>query len=283
MCLPWPRSSPSLPSPDFLPAGDPLDSAALLATGLASLEQFTEVTSTMDRARQLALDPATCLPAAVIADRQTQGRGRQGARWWQAPGSLTVSLVVDATAFGRADGAVPQWSLACGIALAEAIRTCEPRVAAVVRWPNDVEFEGRKLAGILVETGGDGRVTFGIGVNTTGHASQAPAQLRGRVTTLPDITGRPLARQRLLCRFLPTLFGLLAEVAADPARLGDRYRPLCSLTGRRIRIHAADGVHEGDCAGIANDGRLLLETERGRVGFVSGSLTDPADVWRGDE
>ena len=281
-CLPRLRRFPSLPAPDSRATADLIDPGSLLAAGLASFEQCAETTSTMDRARQLALEHAPALPAAVVADRQTQGRGRRAARWWQAPGSLTVSVVVDALAFGGAGGAVPQWSLACGVALAEAIRSCEPGVSAGVRWPNDIEVEGRKLAGILVETAGEGLVIFGVGVNTTGTAAAAPARLRERLVTLPDITGRPLARGVLLRQFLPTLFGLLREIAADPTRLGSRYRPLCSLTGRRIRLHAADGIHEGLCAGIADDGRLVLETNAGRAGFVSGSLTDPADVWRGD-
>lgn len=276
------RSLPSLPTCDSCLPDDTIDSSSLLAAGLASFEQFAEATSTMDRARQLAQHPNPSLPAAVVADRQTQGRGRRGAGWWQSPGSLTMSLVVDAMSFGTAGGAVPQWSLACGVALAEAIQSCEPVVSARVRWPNDVEVGTRKLAGILVETAGDGRVIFGVGVNTTGTAAEAPAQIRERVITLPDITGRPLARQALLCRFLPTLFGLLTEIGADPAQLGKRYRPLCCLTGRRIRIHAADGIYEGLCAGIADDGRLVIKTQTGQVEIVSGSLTDPAAVWRGD-
>lgn len=266
-----------------MPTEDPIDPALLAAvTGLASLEHFAEAASTMDRAREIAGQPNPRLPAAVVADRQTQGRGRRGAGWWQAAGSLAVSVVVDAGTFGGVAGATPQWSLACGVALAEAIRECEPGVAALVRWPNDIEVEGRKLAGIIVETAGRARVIFGVGVNTNGSAAEAPGPLRQRVVTLPDLTGRPLGRERLLSGLLPKLFGLLGEIAADPHRLADRYRPLCGLTGRTVRLYAADGVHEGRCHGIAADGRLVLHTADGPRRFVSGSLTDPADVWRGD-
>lgn len=265
-----------------MPSDDPIDAARLLAAvRLASWEQLAETGSTMDRARELSAAPAARLPAVVVADRQTRGRGRRGASWWQAPGSLAASIVVDAGAFGPS-AAVPQWSLACGVALAEAIRHCEPDVATAVRWPNDVEVAGRKLAGILVESAGNGRVIFGVGVNTTGSTLAAPEPLRQRVTTLPDLTGRPLARGRLLEAFLPTLFALLDDIAVDPTRLVARYRPLCGLTGRIVRLHAPDGVHVGRCAGIASDGRLVLEIDGEPRSFVSGSLTDPADVWRGD-
>jgi BirA family biotin operon repressor/biotin-[acetyl-CoA-carboxylase] ligase len=138
----------------------------------------------------------------VIADCQTLGRGRRGARWWQPPGSLAVSLVVGPAA-GPRHGPRPTWSLVCGIALAESIRELEPTVAATVRWPNDIEVAGRKLAGILVETSTTGRAVFGVGVNTTGRISDAPEGLRGRLITIPDLTGQPLSRRRHLFPRLP--------------------------------------------------------------------------------
>lgn len=236
----------------------------------------------MDRARELALAPSADLPAVVVADRQSKGRGQRGARWWQAAGSLAMSLVVDADRFGGSKRPLPTWSLACGVALAEAIQTCEPGLRLQVRWPNDVEVDGRKLAGILVESAGAGRVVFGVGVNTTGMAVEAPASVRHRVGTLPDLTGRPLGRQQLLGGFLPALFDLLADIGRDPSRLLERYRPLCSLAGQEVCVHTAGGRQQGRCLGIAADGRLLLETEAGTMAIVSGSLTDPADVWHGD-
>jgi BirA family biotin operon repressor/biotin-[acetyl-CoA-carboxylase] ligase len=260
-------------------ATDPLDPAVLVRPGcLATLEQVAETTSTMERARQMALDAALPLPAAVVADRQSMGRGRRGARWWQPPGSLAASIVIGCGGAGPR----PAWSLACGVALAETIRLLEPAAEARVRWPNDVEVRGRKLAGILVETAGTGRAIFGVGVNTTGTAVEAPEALRGRLTTLPDISGRPLPRQRLLAAFLPRLLALLEAVTADQAVLVARYRPLCSLEGDLVTVHGADGSRAGICRGITADGALVLDTSTGRLHVTSGSLTAPGDVWRGD-
>jgi BirA family biotin operon repressor/biotin-[acetyl-CoA-carboxylase] ligase len=260
------------------PIPDPIDPAALHAAGFATVDVLAEAESTMVRARELAADASCALPAAVIADQQTMGRGRRGARWWQPPGSLAVSIVL------AADGGTPPpaWSLACGVALAETLRAIEPAVEAVVRWPNDVEVAGRKLAGILVETVAGGRTIFGIGVNTTGSAADAPAPLARRVATLPDLVGAALPRERLLVAFLPRFRRLLADLAVAPAVLPDRYRPLCALDGLPVTIHVNAGRHHGICRGIAPDGALVLDTAGGRERFASGSLTDPADVWRGD-
>lgn len=269
--------------PDRVPAAelDPLDPAALIGPGrLGGCERLADAASTMDRAREVALDPARPLPFAVIADRQHGGRGRRGARWWQPPGSLAMSLVVSSPKHPA--GPPPAWSLAGGIAVAETIRALEPAVAACVRWPNDVEVEGRKLAGILVETAGVGRVIFGIGVNTTGSAADAPEPIAGRVATLPDLVGRPLGRQRLLADLLPRLLALLADLDREPATLAARFAPLCCLTGKPIRVHVGGRIEAGTCGGIAPDGRLVLDTPAGRRLVVSGSLTPPDEVWRGE-
>jgi len=271
------------------PSSDPIDGRVLRErAGIATFEHPAEVSSTMERARELAMDTDVVLPAAVVADRQSLGRGRRGARWWQPPGSLAVSIVLDAAAVGLGSSPPrPTWSLACGIAIAEALAACAPAMEPQVRWPNDVEVHGRKIAGILVETAPAGRAIFGVGVNTTGSAAQAPAPLRQRIATFPDVTGRPLARETLLVEFVPRLARLLVEIANDPAALVNRYRPCCALAGRNVTVFQGFDVGghgrriTGRCLGIDSDGALVLETVAGRLHLASGSLTDPADVWRG--
>lgn len=282
------------PAPMADDARDPIDPALLRGAGLARFEHLAIVDSTMELAREWAADAACPLPAAVVADVQTRGRGRRGARWWQAPGSLAVSVVVETPAVRTAAAACaaganaaviaapPAWSLACGVALAEAIAAVEPAVDPLVRWPNDVEAEGRKLAGILVEALPGGRAVFGVGVNTTGSAREAPPGLARRVATLPDLAGRTLPRGRLLAAFLPRLFALLAETAADAAAFVPRYRARCGLAGHPVTVHRGGARITGLCRGIDAAGGLVVDTPAGRVVVTSGSLTDPADVWRGE-
>ena len=267
--------------PDPIGPIDPIDPAVLAARGgLATFEHHAVVGSTMERARELAIDPGRPLPAAIVADLQSRGRGQRGARWWQPPGSLAVSVVVDG---GMAPSGVPPaiWSLACGVALAEAVAVAAPGVEPLVRWPNDIEVDGRKLAGILVETTPGGRAIFGVGVNTTGCSREAPPPLDRKIVTLPDLTGDSLPRQRLLVEFLPRLFGLLAATAVDPEACVARYRARCGLDGHAVTVYRGDEGLRGICRGIAADGALVLDTPAGRERVTSGSLTHPADVWRG--
>jgi len=255
-----------------------LDVASLAAAGFATVVHRHAVGSTMDEARALADDPATSLPAVVVADRQTEGRGRRGAGWWQADNALAASLVVDGAAAGPPR---PIWALACGVALAESIRAIEPGVEAVVRWPNDVEVGGRKLAGILVETAAHGRAVIGIGANTSGTAADAPAALGPRVATVPDLTGRTLGRTVLLAAFLPRFRELIELVASDGEAFAARYRPLCGLVGKPVTMHVGAERHTGLCLGIDAGGGLVLDAPTGRRIFTSGSLSDPAAAWPG--
>jgi BirA family biotin operon repressor/biotin-[acetyl-CoA-carboxylase] ligase len=256
----------------FMP--DPIETTALRdRAGFATVEVYPQITSTMERARQLAADAATAVPAVVMADRQTAGRGRQGAAWWQAEGSLAVSIVVDDQTVGVR--VQPTWSLACGVALAEAIATLEPTVDPRVKWPNDLTVGGRKLAGILLETAPAGRTILGIGVNTTGSVADAPAPLRDRLITLPDLTGRSLPRGDLLVAFLPRFLALVREMRAAPEVLVDRYRVRCGLTGEPVTVYRGAENIAGVCAGIAADGSLVVDTATGRQWLTSGSLTAP--------
>ena len=139
--------------------------------------------------------------------------------------------------------------------------------------------------GILVESSGcettAARVIFGVGVNTTGTAADAPGPLSRRVATIPDLTGAPLGRQPLLTEFIPRLRLLLAALSRGDDRLVARFRPLCALTGRVVTLYSGRAAHVGTCLGINDDGALVLETAAGPRAFGSGSLTRPGDEWRG--
>jgi BirA family transcriptional regulator, biotin operon repressor / biotin---[acetyl-CoA-carboxylase] ligase len=139
--------------------------------------------------------------AVVVADEQTEGRGRVGRQWLAPAGtSLLVSVLL------RPDvepARLPELSLVAGRACAEAIA----EVAGLeieVKFPNDVLVRGRKVAGILAEAS-EGRVVLGIGVNVSQAAGDLPAEPRTPATSLLLETGRPVDRAELLVALLDRL------------------------------------------------------------------------------
>lgn len=141
---------------------------------------FGRTDSTNTRARELAAAGAPH-GTVVTAAEQTAGRGRQG-RTWSAPagGALLYSAVVRPLA--ERHDSLP---LAVPIAVCEAAERLRPGIGCGVKWPNDVQVDGRKLAGVLIEARPrDGWAVLGVGLNVRISRDQFPAELRETATSL---------------------------------------------------------------------------------------------------
>src|SRR5687767_3863398 len=140
-----------------------IDADAILAESwVSNVEYHPELSSTQDRAREVAGTLSLEQSLLVVADRQTAGRGRGSNRWWTGDGNLAFSLLFDPATFGLARRAIPQVSLACGVALVDVLAPLVPDHRFGLHWPNDVFAADRKLAGILVDVLADGRHILGI-------------------------------------------------------------------------------------------------------------------------
>ncbi len=198
-------------------------------------------TSTNDRARELAAAGAPH-GTLVTAEEQSAGRGRQG-RAWSAPAgrALLLSLVLR-------DGH-PLLPLAAAVAVATACG--DP---ARVKWPNDVQLEGRKVAGILAEgRPQEGWAVLGIGVNVAIGPGDLPPELAERATGLgrtpqdiPEVLARVLAELR-------------TALALPVDELLDRWRARDALLGRGV----AWAGGEGTAAGVDGEGRLRVALHGG--------------------
>ncbi|MGH3101543.1 MAG: biotin--[acetyl-CoA-carboxylase] ligase, partial [Thermoleophilia bacterium] len=196
-------------------------------------------TSTNDRARELATTGAPH-GTLVTAEEQRAGRGRQG-RTWVAPAgsSLLLSVVLRET-----DPLLP---LRAGLAVADLAGA-----AALVKWPNDVLLDGRKVAGVLVEARPqEGWAVLGIGVNAALDIDELPPELRETAGTL-GLTDLEAALNELL----EHLDRRLTEPAEATLRaLSDRD----ALLGRPL-VWAGS---EGTGAGIDTHGRLRVSLRGG--------------------
>jgi BirA family biotin operon repressor/biotin-[acetyl-CoA-carboxylase] ligase len=211
---------------------------------------FRVTDSTNARARELA---STGAPhgTLVTAGEQSAGRGRQGRSWTAPPGrGLLCSIVIR-----DPPRLLP---LSVGVAVAEVVGP-----GAAIKWPNDVQIDDRKVAGILVEgRPQEGWAVAGIGLNVALREHDFPEDLRTTAGTLglePDAIEPTLTRLLLaLERWLP----VESDVVLDAVRARD------ALKGRRVRWAGGEGV----AAGIDGEGRLLVVTGAGRAALEAGEV-----------
>lgn len=208
------------------------------------------VDSTNQRARELAAQGAPH-GTVVTAREQSAGRGRQGRTWSGPPGSALLCSVL----VRDPPHLLP---LAAGVAVAE---VAGPE--AQLKWPNDVQIDGRKVAGILVEgRPQQGWAVVGVGLNVAVRLEELPAELQERAGTLgltPEAIEPTLER---LMERLEHWTTARAEAVLDAVRDRD------ALKGRHVRW--AEG--EGQAAGIDGDGRLIVATADGQVGLEAGEV-----------
>ena len=246
-----------------------------------TVRDYQTLASTSDTARELVMAGGIELPLLVIAREQTAGRGRGDHSWWSGEGSLTFTLAIDP----KAHGLRPEHEARVALAVAVAICWVNDGVKARIRWPNDLECDGRKLAGILperVETDAGPRLLIGVGLNVTNRFEDAPEDIRAMATSIAREDGEydggwdeDYAAEHLEC-ILDTMPGILAQLAADDPKLADEWRHRDILLGRYVRLKTGDAVITGIGAGIAPDGGLRIRAvgEEAKVHYGGQVLRD---------
>ena len=226
--------------------------------GVPHVEAYDELPSTNDRLRDLAEAGAAHF-TVVIADSQTAGKGRGGKRWESPSGmGLWMSFLV------RSDSEVPPAlvPILVGLAATRALEQLCPSLRPGIKWPNDIEVEGRKLGGILCEGAGPGAVVVGVGLNLRQGIEDFDPGLKERAASMEMAGCRGVSRSEVAGELLSAARSL---VDPPPALLDERLRQEVrdrdSLIGRAVR---ADVGIAGRAVGIAADGALLVEVE-GRV------------------
>lgn len=235
-----------------------------------SVEVLPEVASTNSLLLQRTADSAPCL---LVAEHQTQGRGRMGRQWLSAPGaSLTFSLGLP-LAPQRWEGL----SLAVGLALAEALDPAPPtggpgtQPRLMLKWPNDLWLQrgdsGRKLGGILVETalrGGQRYCVVGVGLNIRPKSDATPdlstpaATLTHGYACLQELLPGVEAPQALARVALPLARALRQFESTGFAPLMAAFEARDLLRGQAVATSGTPS-QQGVAQGVDADGALLVQ------------------------
>ena len=260
-----------LRSPDLLTADE-------LADGLETrwlghpIFCYDTVDSTNTQAKLSALQGAPH-GSLFIAECQTAGKGRLGRSWASAKdeGIWMTALLRPQVA----PQAIVPITLATGLAICEALRDTTG-VQALIKWPNDIVAEGRKLGGILTELQAEaeriGHVAVGMGINV--NTTDFPEEIGQVATSLKLLTGRTVERKPIAQCILQRLEVRVEQLLGEGFEaMRSDYSALCVTLGREVTATFRSEAVQGWATGITPQGDLILSTPDGERTVTAGEVS----------
>lgn len=209
----------------------------------------------------------------VIAEEQTQGRGRRGRSWVSPPNAnLYFSVVL------RPDvppQRAPELTLVTAVAVAETLR--EAGADAEIKWPNDLQVSGKKVAGILTELSAEPDavhfVIVGVGVNLNVRDAELPEDVRRLATSVAEVRKQKVPRALFAAALLTRLEQWLdrhAEEGFGPVR--EIWKQLSATLGRDVLVRTERREFTGRAVDIDESGALLVRTAEGTERVLAGDV-----------
>lgn len=246
---------------------------ALLSKQLTTPVQLIPI---IDSTNQYLLERIDSLEsgAVCIAEYQAKGRGRRG-REWVSPFGANLYLSM----FWRLDAgmaAAMGLSLVVGVAIVEALEALGLN-GVKLKWPNDLYYQDRKLAGILVEMSGQAgaaaNIVIGMGMNLAmAEDTQGITQPWASLTEVAQL--QPFDRNQLAVTMIQTLHRALSDYEVYGMQgFVERWNRLDNYIGRPIKLIMGPREISGIAKGINEQGAVLLETEHGIESFIGGEIS----------
>lgn len=238
-----------------------------------SVRAYDTVSSTNTLAAEWAADDAPH-GALVLAEFQTEGRGRLGRAWQAHAGlNLTFSVLLRPQLPPDRLGMI---TIAASLAVADAVDARATPLRTSIKWPNDVLLNGKKCCGMLLETARAPEgvaVVVGIGLNVNQDAF--PDELSERATSILLETGQMTDRAHLLAEICRRLEHRMVQAGENPRMLRRLYMARMPDLGEpvRLRFSDRDGGIYGVPLGLDEFGGLIVETDSGRRVFHAGEVT----------
>jgi BirA family transcriptional regulator, biotin operon repressor / biotin---[acetyl-CoA-carboxylase] ligase len=228
---------------------------------LGDVKYFDSIGSTNNEALAWATSDAKDL-SVVIADEQTAGRGRLDRKWFTPKGTaLAFSLILHPTAEEK-----PHLTRMVGLAALAVVDALQTRgLIAQIKWPNDVLLNGRKVAGILVESVWSGEevdcLVIGIGMNILKGAVPPNALLQFPATSLEESLGPDVEREEILHDILAGIIALRPHIGSDSFIAS--WEKALAFRGEQVQVEEGNGNQiTGRLLGLEYDGSLRLSDEQ---------------------
>lgn len=207
----------------------------------------------------------------VVAEEQTQGRGRGQRTWTMPPGTgIAVTVILRHLPPLATLSLLP---LAGAVAVARALEA-ELSLRPRLKWPNDVWINGRKVAGLLGEVLASlSAATVSAGINCNWPLHRMPPELQGRATSLLHEWGGPVSRPRILAAYLRHLADMWQDIHRGGEKVLEAFRERALFLGEKVEVRHGDEILRGTMKDIEKDGSLLLETAHGLRRLYAGDVT----------
>ncbi|MHA2142289.1 MAG: biotin--[acetyl-CoA-carboxylase] ligase [Candidatus Thorarchaeota archaeon] len=210
----------------------------------------------------------------VVADNQTEGRGRHDRVWISPKGSLYLSIVLEP----RVDDSLsPLLALLMGCASASAIMKLGV-IPVRLKWPNDILVGKKKIGGILSELVTDNEhvkgVIVGVGINQNVERKVFPEEIRNGMTTIYEEICSNTSREHLASRIVGEIDRRLITIQATQsfAPVLIEYKGLCDTLGKKVRVDQGTDIIEGKAVEIDENGSLIVMTDAGKEAVTLGDV-----------
>jgi BirA family transcriptional regulator, biotin operon repressor / biotin---[acetyl-CoA-carboxylase] ligase len=245
---------------------------------------YDSTSSTNDVAAEYARNPDNN-GLVVFAEEQTAGRGRTGATWQGGRGeSLLFSITLLDCRISN-----ELLSLTCAVGVAEALGQVGA-MRAGIKWPNDIMLDGKKVAGILVESksqrtnesvkSSNGQLPtshlafiIGIGINCHQTPDSFPPDLQAAATSLDAVSGMRCQRVTVAKRVLTSLDHWFRVAERSGKQVIDSWSRLSTQLGQRVTLSYSKRRFTGNCIGVDPEKGLILQLERGGVRMFDAAHT----------
>jgi BirA family transcriptional regulator, biotin operon repressor / biotin---[acetyl-CoA-carboxylase] ligase len=273
------------PSEDRPPQHDRLHSGRIyngLKTNFVgrTIFLFSRLESTNRTAMKIA-KPSTSRPdrtpdgTLILAETQTQGRGRLGRKWISPP---DVNLYASFILFPSVPAShVPIVTCLAATSIVKAVESVA-RIQASIKWPNDILIGEKKVAGILTELVLEkdqvNYLVIGMGINVNLTLDLLPREIRPNATSIRQERGQPLSRDKLasaICNALEERY--VKWLKGETAPILDEFRAVSTTLGKKVKAFTPGRIIEGRAETIDSRGNLILKTDQGTCETIhSGDL-----------
>jgi BirA family biotin operon repressor/biotin-[acetyl-CoA-carboxylase] ligase len=226
-----------------------------------AIKYFKEVESTNKTAESIAEEAEE--GTVVIAEVQTQGRGRMGRKWVSPKGGIWISIILKPR---MPPAQAYRLTIIAGLSAAKTLRRYG--IDARVKWPNDVIIKERKVCGVLTEMEAEvdqlKYAIVGIGIDVNIDVKLFPEEIRDTSTSLQAELGHSVDRVQLLQRLLENLeFEYLRLQHNKFPQILNEWRGLLATVGKYVQINTPTKTIYGEAVGVDSEGALIVECRGG--------------------